>query len=136
MPVFFASYPYPTDAPRVAFKAGVINKLQQSGRYGHVVVGVGDRPSDLKAYAENGLHSLIVMDSLGECIEAKGDPKVQIKMLHDAAGSLPARSSKSDHGSPVEIEYFSSTPTSHAWEQIQDRLIAMAKLNLELHGES
>ena len=47
--------PYPTDLPRAKFKAEAIRTLIEGGQYGEVVAGVGDRPSDMHAYVQNGL---------------------------------------------------------------------------------
>jgi hypothetical protein len=116
MPVFYCPYIYPTDAPRAVYKASVIHKLKESAEFGEVLVGVGDRPSDMQAYAQNGLTSLIVADSLGECLEASGDPSAQRKMLQDAEHKLTR----------ADVEYYTSTPDCSAWMQIQQRLILMA----------
>lgn len=122
MPVYYASYPYPTDSPRVAFKAGVIQKLKESRTHGEVLVGIGDRPSDMKAYVKNNLLALIVMDALGECASS---PQAHKEML------LTAEKETRKAGAKIEsnqtIEYVKSDSKSVAWEQIQNRLGAIAE---------
>ena len=72
MPTYYAPRPIPSDAPRAAFKASVIAHLLEErgggGASGDTVfgVGVGDRPSDMQAYVQNGLHALVITDALGE----------------------------------------------------------------------
>lgn len=70
MPTYYAPRPIPSDAPRAEFKAGVIARLLDerggSSDGGVFAVGVGDRPSDMRAYVRNGLHALVITDALGE----------------------------------------------------------------------
>lgn len=59
MPLIHAAGPHPGDGSRDAFKAAAIRHLRAVGGL-DPVIGIGDRPSDGRAYRAEGLHSLIV----------------------------------------------------------------------------
>lgn len=59
MPLIHAAGPHPGDASRDAFKAASIRHLRDIGGL-NPVIGVGDRPSDGRAYRAEGLHSLVL----------------------------------------------------------------------------
>ena len=88
----------------------MIKRLKQSPeKYGTILAGVGDRPSDMEAYAVNGLHALMITDELGEMGEGHAEALVdKEKELIESGAS---------------IEYFgSSSEAGLAWEQIARRL--------------
>lgn len=58
VPVIYASHARPRDASRVAFKAAAVERYRAEGW--DPVLGIGDRPSDLDAYAAVGLPALMV----------------------------------------------------------------------------
>jgi len=107
MPVFYASWPYPTDRPRVDFKASAIRHIQSSGKYGEILVGVGDRPSDVLAYLSTGLKPFVVTDALGE---VDGGADGHMRALR-----------KLDRGDNA-LEYFGSTDEASAWQKVRKRL--------------
>lgn len=59
MPLIHAAGPHPGDSSRDAFKAAAIRHLREAGGL-DPVLGIGDRPSDGRAYRAEGLHSLVV----------------------------------------------------------------------------
>ena len=115
MPVIYASVPYPTDRPRAEFKARAIQDLQASGEYGDIVAGVGDRPSDMIAYAQNRLRCMVITDQLGEV----GGADVHRTKLLEAEAKLR----KSMPG--VAIEYFETDAVTGmtAWSKIERALL-------------
>jgi hypothetical protein len=63
VPTIFAAGVHPGDASRVAFKARAIRHLRDEGWA--PFAGVGDRRSDLRAYAREGLAALMVAHAEG-----------------------------------------------------------------------
>ena len=63
VPVVYASHARPRDASRVAYKAAAIARLRDEGWA--PLLGIGDRPSDLRAYAAAGLPALMVAHAQG-----------------------------------------------------------------------
>ena len=63
LPTIFAARPHPGDASRVAFKARAIELLRERGWA--PFAGVGDRPSDLRAYVRAGVAALMVAHASG-----------------------------------------------------------------------
>ena len=47
------------DSPRAAYKSGVLRKLAAEGH--DIRFGMGDRPSDFSAYADNGIFPIVVI---------------------------------------------------------------------------
>lgn len=64
LPVVHASRPHPGDASRIAFKLGAIERLRAEGWA--PIAGVGDRPSDVEAYARAGLATCVVAHARAE----------------------------------------------------------------------
>ena len=62
IPVIYAKGIHPLDHTRVAFKASATQYLHSI--HWRPVMGVGDRPSDLAAYVQTGLHAAIVRHDL------------------------------------------------------------------------
>jgi len=117
MPVYYAPRPYPQDADRAVFKKGVIEGIGRGGEHGPVLAGVGDRPSDMVAYTENGLHAIVITDALGEM---SGSSDKHRGFLHETEATLREK----DPG--VSIEYIESTRDRTAWVAIRQRLAALA----------
>ena len=63
VPAVHSAGPHPRDASRAAFKAGVVRQLRAWGWAPRA--GVGDRPSDLRAYTGEGLVALMVTHAHG-----------------------------------------------------------------------
>jgi hypothetical protein len=122
IPVIYADYPLPTDAPRGAFKSEVIQRLKTSPElYGSILAGVGDRPSDMEAYVTNGMHALMITDEIGELGGTSAHAEALLKKEEELSAYDPA------------VEYFKTYTTAEgaeccAWEQIAERLedIALA----------
>lgn len=108
MPVYYATMPYPTDGPRAAFKAGVIREIQRSGEFGNVLVGIGDRPSDIKAYLDTDIVPIVVKDALGE---VEGGAEAHLRKIQ----SLEARYEK-------KVTYVQSDETGSAWAKIEGEM--------------
>lgn len=64
MPVIHSDRPHPGDDSRIAFKRDAILALRSQHGL-DPVIGVGDRPSDLRAYVQAGLHACIVVHGPG-----------------------------------------------------------------------
>merc|ERR1711871_1348139 len=112
MPVYYAQYPYPSDEPRAGFKAGVIQGMQASHAHGYPLAGVGDRPSDMKAYATSDLATLIITDALGEV----GNERIHKAKLEAMSADLP----------DACITYYRSSPEATAWAQLAQALSLIA----------
>ena len=63
LPLVLAAGMHPRDASRVAYKRAAIRLLREEGW--RPVLGVGDRPSDLQAYAREGLAAVMVAHAQG-----------------------------------------------------------------------
>eukprot|EP00937_MAST-01D_sp_MAST-1D-sp2_P001870 g1870.t1 len=109
MPAHFAPYPIPTDVPRAEFKAAVIADLLRARPRDAPAAGVGDRPSDMQAYVQNGLPALMLTDSLGEL-----GPR-HAQLLQQTAARLEQCQHR--RRQPAQIHFF-ETAEQLAWTQI------------------
>jgi hypothetical protein len=132
-PVEYSAWPLPTDPPRKTFKAAVIRGIRERTTPVNgapaLVLGVGDRPSDMEAYVENGLRAFIITDGVGE-MGARHDEllfECERKLMEAHRGGMlpaPAGSAVGSEPAPPQIEFFASLPEGgpSAWEQIQARM--------------
>jgi hypothetical protein len=63
LPIVLAAGMHPRDASRAAYKLAAVELLREEGW--EPAVGVGDRPSDLEAYAASGLRAIMVAHAQG-----------------------------------------------------------------------
>lgn len=109
LPVIFSSSMHPKDTTRAAYKAAAIRHLRQEG-WGPVI-GVGDRPSDLEAYAAEGLRCFMVAHNAG----SKHGSVYDIERLLKTEAALPGllRDVRRDEA-PLVAGATSSMPSSEA----------------------
>ena len=88
-----ASAPHPGDGSRAAFKAAAVRQLREWGW--RPVAGLGDRPSDLEAYAGEGLAALMLTHAVGA---PAGAPVGAAQRLLTAEAALSGRSGSGGGG--------------------------------------
>jgi hypothetical protein len=88
-----ASAPHPGDGSRAAFKAAAVRQLREWGW--RPVAGLGDRPSDLEAYAGEGLAALMLTHAVGA---PAGAPVGAAQRLLTAEAALRGRSGSGGGG--------------------------------------
>jgi hypothetical protein len=91
--VVHAAAPHPGDASRAGFKAAALRRLRCWGW--DPVAGAGDRPSDMEAYAGEGLAALMLTHAVGA---PPGAPAAAAQRLLDAEAALRVRGEQ-QHGS-------------------------------------
>ncbi len=124
LPVVYAAGVHAGDASRGAFKAGAIRHLRAAGWA--PVAGVGDRPSDLEAYASEGLQALMVVHAEGSrggegaraaagLLQAQARfPRASVAYFSDCAQARAAL------GLP------SAAPPAPLWQQVAAHLLGPA----------
>jgi hypothetical protein len=127
LPVIYAGAPHPRDASRAAFKARAIRHLRDEGWA--PFAGVGDRASDVEAYAGEGLAALAVVHAEGAAAPAATE-RAMARLLRAERALRAARPAR-----PPRIEYFTDCPRAAAaagvaaaaapvWAQLAARLLA------------
>ena len=81
LPVIHSPRPHPGDASRMAFKRDAILSLRREGW--NPVIGIGDRPSDTRAYLEAGLDAIGVIHT-----HPAASPVQEIEGRHAASSLL------------------------------------------------
>jgi hypothetical protein len=100
-----AAAPHPGDSSRGAFKAAAVRRLRDWGW--DAVAGVGDRPSDLVAYAGEGLAALMLAHAVGA---PAGAPAAAAQRLLLAEVALRGR----DGGAQPTVLHFSDCAAARA----------------------
>lgn len=85
LPVVHSDRPHPGDDSRIAFKRDAILALRRDGW--DPIMGIGDRPSDMSAYLEAGLHALMVIHGPSARALERG---VSVTLPHEAHESWGA----------------------------------------------
>lgn len=141
----FATQMHPYDRSRSAFKAAAIQYLLDEGW--EPVAGVGDRPSDLLAYARCDLHTLAVCHTVATeaqaataASHASGDSGSDCDS-DDGAGSSPQqsaarrrrrrsdpfdamrRAARAEAVDPTMVHFFQALPGLPVWRQVLDALL-------------
>lgn len=122
LPVLYASSVHSGDGTRGAFKASAIRHVRAAGW--QPVAGVGDRPSDMEAYAAEGLLALMVTHAEGATAAAT---ERHATALRQAQLQLPL----------ARVAHFSDCPRSCAilglqapvqgpavWQQVSEHLLS------------
>ncbi len=121
LPVIYAGDVHARDASRAAFKARAIRHLRDEGWA--PFAGVGDRASDMEAYAREGLAALGVVLAEGAAAPAATERAMAL-LLRAAARAAPRR-----------VELFTDCPRAAAaagapaapvWPRVAERLLAAA----------
>lgn len=106
LPVMHATGMHPSDDTRVAYKAAAVRALQRGGW--RPVIGVGDRPSDLRAYAGTGLRAFMVAHATA----SHRGPAAYLHRLYTAEQQL--RASNSSTTTVPQVLYFTDDEAVHA----------------------
>lgn len=113
LPLMCSARPHPTDASRVAYKRDAIEYLRVNGW--EPIMGIGDRPSDLRAYTQANVRALMVCHRgpLSRDTPAAAKQRVEDvgRLRHIAeVECAPQRES----GALVDVSYWSDCPAVHA----------------------
>ena len=120
LPVIVAVAPHPGDDSRVAFKAAAVAWLAAGGWA--PLVGVGDRPSDLEAYAAAGLHAAVVAhaplratpaSAANECWRVLAAAAARARDL-DARGPTLPGAAAGGCGRAASVAFFTDCAEVHA----------------------
>jgi len=109
LPVVLARDMHPRDASRVAYKRAAIRLLREEGWA--PVLGVGDRPSDLAAYAGEGLAAVMVAHARGA---APGSAARHLAELAALEGRLWREAVAAAAPPPPPVYYVSDCAALHA----------------------
>ena len=110
LPTIFAADPHPGDASRVDFKARAIELLRERGWA--PFAGVGDRPSDLRAYVRAGVTALMVAHASGSG-GSEGSARAQLCALRAVETEL-RKDALAAGGEEPRIHYFTDAALSGA----------------------